>query len=183
MRGVAVGAFGASLLILVTGMALHAVSRMPRREVEGKISPREWQAWIGLCVNAAGAVCFATRLPLLAEGAGPAARDVAVSLIGLLLAWLVLSRLLAARWKGRVQVDERDRQVEIPAAGWSRGAVVAGLVGLALTFGFSPPGRLQWASHFLIGNLLVFVLACGWLAEHAGMVWMYWRDRSRSQQV
>ncbi len=176
------GAYGAGLLVLATAAALYTVSRMPRGEVDGAVSPSEWQAWIGLCVNLVGVLYFVLNLPLLAEGPGLAAREVGVNLLGLLLAWWALSALLNSRWKGRVLADERDSQIEARARNWNLCAVVVGLLGLAVMFAASPSDRLQWASHFLIGCLLVFVLVCGWMVEHAGMAWMYWSDR-RSQRA
>ena len=93
------------------------------------------------------------------------------------VAWSVLSGVLGARWKGRVQEDERDREIEKRAAGWGRGALIACIVGLALMLAFSPAERLAWATHFMIANLLVFALMWGWLCEYVATALMYWKDR------
>ena len=89
----------------------------------------------------------------------------------------LLSGVLGARWKGRVQEDERDREIEKRAAGWGRGALIACIVGLALMLAFSPAERLAWATHFMIANLLVFALMWGWLCEYVATAMLYWRDR------
>jgi hypothetical protein len=76
-----------------------------------------------------------------------------------------------------VQEDERDREIEKQASGWGRGALVAVIIGLAVMLGFSPAAKLEWASHFMIANLLVFALMWGWLCEYAATAVMYVRDR------
>ena len=43
--------------------------------------------------------------------------------------------------------------------------------------GFSPAERLQWATHFMIGNLLVLSLMVACLFEHAARAIQYWQDR------
>ena len=78
-----------------------------------------------------------------------------------------------------MEEDERDREIAARAAGWGRGALVLCLVGIAVMLGFSPPERLQWATHFMVANLLVFVLMWHCLVEYAATVAMYVRDRRR----
>ena len=51
------------------------------------------------------------------------------------------------------------------------------VIGLALMLGFSPAARLAWATHFMIANLLVFMLVASCLVEYAATVIAYWRDR------
>ena len=53
------------------------------------------------------------------------------------------------------------------------------ITAFAVLLGLSPPHRLQWASHFMVANLLVFALMWGWLVEYAATVVMYVRDRRR----
>jgi hypothetical protein len=84
---------------------------------------------------------------------------------------------MRSRWKGVVQQDERDRDIEKHASRWGREALIVVIVGLAVMLGFSPAEKLQWATHFMIANLLVFALMCGWLCEYAATVIYYWRDR------
>ena len=99
------------------------------------------------------------------------------NLVLLLVAWSVLLGVLGARWKGRVQEDERDREIEKQAAGWGRRGLMFVVIGLAVMLAFSPADRLAWATHFMIANLLVFALMWGWLCEYAATAVMYWRDR------
>src|SRR3546814_15938888 len=89
----------------------------------------------------------------------------------------VLSSVVASRWKGQVQEDERDREIARHASGWWRGALIVFLVGLAVMLGFSPAERLHWASHMMIANLLVLALMWGCLVEYAATAVVYWRDR------
>ena len=107
----------------------------------------------------------------------PQATAVGRNLVLLLVAWAVLSSVVASRWKGRVQEDERDRDIARQASGWGRGATIACVVALAVTLGFSPAERLLWASHLMIANLLVLALMCGCLFEYATTAVAYWRDR------
>ena len=178
--GIDIGTLGMVLLVAAAWTSLAAVSTMPRGEFEQGIAPGEWQARIGLVFMVVAVVYFLARLHVFQGQAtvhAPGARAVARNLVLLLVAWTVLSQVLAARWKGRVQKDERDRAIEVKAAGWGRGVLVFGIVGLAVTLGLSPADRLDWATPFLLGNLLVLALMVGWLAEHAATVVLYWRDR------
>jgi uncharacterized membrane protein len=95
----------------------------------------------------------------------------------LLVAWSVLSRVVASRWKDEVQEDERDREIARQASGWGRGALIVCVIGMAVTLAFSPPDRLLWASHMMIANLLVLALMWGCLFEYAATAVAYWRDR------
>src|SRR3546814_7402838 len=62
------------------------------------------------------------------QGAGvpfnPEATAVGRNLVLLLVAWAVLSSVVASRWKGQVQEDERDREIARHASGWWRGALI-----------------------------------------------------------
>ena len=122
---------------------------------------------------------FASHLQLFdGTAAGEhAARAVAGRLVLLLVAWTVLSRVLASRWQSAVDEDERDRAIAGHAAGWWRGTAAVGVLVLAVTLGMSPPERLAWASHFMIANLLVLALMCAWTAECAATALLYLRDR------
>ena len=88
-----------------------------------------------------GVLYFLGRASVFVAGhwGDPHAGAVARNLVLLLVAWTVLSSTLAARWKGRVEEDERDREIAARAAGWGRGALVLCLVGIAVMLGFSPP--------------------------------------------
>lgn len=182
--GIDLGMLGTAMLVTVAWVSMYAVSATPQGALEHSVSPGEWRAWIGLGFMLLATLYFASRIHLFQDG-GPAdsphAGAVVRNLVMLMIAWAVLSGVLGARWKGRVQEDERDRQIAARASDWGRGALVFAIVGLAVLFGFSPSERLQWATHFLIGNLLVFVLMLGWLVECAATVAMYRRDRRQAR--
>ncbi len=175
--GVDIGGLGVSLLAVVAWASLYAVSRAPAGGIEHAVSPGEWKAWIGLGFMLVGTSYLLGRIELMDGESMAQASAVARKLVMLLIAWIVLSKVLADRWKGRVQEDERDREIEVRAAGWGRGALVFAVVGLAVLLGFSPADRLQWATHFMIGNLLILSLMVAWLVEYAATAGMYWWDR------
>lgn len=172
-----IGGLGMTLLIGCTWIALYAVSSMPRGEFEQGVSPGEWRAWIGFVFMLAATVYFVSHAEAFNGDDRAAAQRVATHLVLLLVAWSVLTQLMASRWKDRVQQDERDREIEIRGAAWGRGALVVGVIFLAVTLGLSPEHKLWWATHFAIGNLLVLVLMIGWLVEAGAIAITYWRDR------
>lgn len=177
--GVDAGKFGMALLVTATWGSLLALSMLPRGESEAVISPGEWKAWIGSAFMLMAVAYFLSSYEIFV-GAGlgdPDARAVASNLVMLLVAWAVLSQVMASRWKGAVEEDERDREIARNAAGWGRGALIASIVGFALMLGFSPAEKLQWATHFMLANLLVFALMWGWLVECVATAVMYLRDR------
>ena len=175
--GADIGGLGVNLLVVVAWVSLYAVSRTRAGAIEHAASPGEWKAWIGLGFMLVGTAYFLGRIELMGGESMAQASAVARNLVMLLIAWIVLSKVLTARWKDRVQEDERDREIEVRAAGWGRGALVLAVVGLAVLLGFSPADRLQWATHFMIGNLLVLSLMGSWLVEYAATAGMYWWDR------
>ena len=174
------GPLGMVLLVASAWGALYLVQFSARDEGEHAISPGEWRARIGFAFMLGAVAYFVAKLDLFA---GPGAVDsadaraVARNLVMLGIAWVVLGQAMASRWKGRIQEDERDREIARQAGHWGHGVLVIGLIGLAVTLGFSPAHRLQWASHFLLANLLVLVLMLGWLCEYAATAVYYWRDR------
>lgn len=177
--GVDTGPLGMVLLATATWTSLFALSQLPRGEAERVLAPGEWKAWIGTGFMALGMAYFLGNADVFAAGeAGdPAPRRVATHLVLMLVAWTVLTQVLASRWKGAVEEDERDRQIAVRAAARGRGALVASIAAFAVLLGLSPPHRLQWASHFMVANLLVFALMWGWLVECAATAALYWRDR------
>lgn len=176
------GHAGMVLLVGAAWTSLLALSRLPRGEGERAIAPGEWKAWIGTGFMLVAVLFLATRAELFL---GPSvdrytAQGVARSLVMLLIAWAVLSRVVAARWKGTVEEDERDRAVARRASSHGRTALVATVIALAALLGFTPVERLAWASHLGIANVLVFALMLGWLVEYAATALIYLADRRRS---
>jgi len=180
--GLDAGRLGMALLVTAAWSSLLALSMLPRCEGEAALAPGEWKAWIGLGFMLVATLYFLVKLRLFAGESFPQAplsSGVARDLVMLLVAWVVLSQVVAARWKGRVEADERDREIEANAAEWGRGGLVFCVIGLAVLFGFSPAERMQWATPFMVANLLVFALMWGWLVEYAASVALYVRDRRR----
>jgi len=178
--GVDLGKWGTALLVTVAWVSMFAVSQTPPGEAERSLSPGEWKAWVGVAFMLAATGYFVAKAHVFVDGHAwdnHEARAVGRNLVLLLVAWSVLNGVLGARWKGRVQQEERDREIGQQAAGWGRGALTACMIGLAVMLAFSPADRLAWATHFMIANLLVFALMWGWLCEYAATAVMYWRDR------
>jgi hypothetical protein len=171
-------------MILLTGSAwglLYVVSRMPREALTDSASPAEWQARIGAGFTAIAMAYFLAKMHLFNDAPiphNPHAAAVGRNLVMLLIAWTILSNVMASRWKGMVDADERDREIAVQAAGWGRGVLIVCIVGIAVMLGFSPAHRLEWATPLMIGNLLIFALMWGWLCEYVATIVFYWRDRA-----
>ena len=180
LLGFGPGKWGMALLVAVAWVSLLAAQSMPRGDLDRAASPGEWKAWIGVVFMAVAVAYFLAKIRVF-QGAGPPfnreATAVGRNLVLLLVAWTVLSSVVASRWKGQVQEDERDREIARHAIGWWRGALVVFVVGLAVMLGFSPAEKLRWASHMMIANLLVLALMWGCLVEYAATAVAYWRDR------
>lgn len=180
LLGIDTGNVGMVLLITVTWASLFAASRLPRDTVTQAASPGEWKAWIGTAFMAAAVAYFASNADVFLAATvwnDPGTRRVVRNLVLLLIAWSVLSSVLATRWKGTVAEDERDREIAAKAVGWARTGLLVFGIGLAVTLGLSPPDRLQWASHLMIANLLIFGMMASCLVEYVAIAVYYWRDR------
>ena len=179
------GQLGMVLLIACAWGLLYLVSRLPGDALQRAASPAEWKAWIGTGFIAVAMAYFLAKLPVLQAAVFPhdaGADAVGRNLVMLLIAWAILSSLLASRWKGAVEEDERDRDIAVRAAGWGHSALIFSIVGVAVTFGFTPADRLEWATPRMIGNMLVFALMWGWLCEYVATLAYYWVDRRGLEQ-
>jgi hypothetical protein len=179
LLGVDSGQAAMVLLMTTAWLSLYRISKTPRDRLEGIASPGEWRAWLGLGFMLVAVIYLLVKAQVFQQMSAwndPGAAAVARNLVVLLIAWAVLSKVLRSRWKGAVQEDERDREIEKHAAGWGHGALVFCVVGIAVMLGFSPAEKLQWAKPLAIANLLVFALMWGWLCEYAATVAMYRRD-------
>lgn len=173
------GTLGMMLLIASAWGLLYIVSQTPREALERSASPAEWKARIGAGFIAVAIAYFLAKMHVFNDAVlphNPHANAVARNLV-LLIAWSILSSVLASRWKGAVEEDERDRQIAVMAAGWGRGALIFSVVGIAVTLGFTPADRLEWATPPMIGNMLVFALMWGWLCEYVATLAYYSSDR------
>jgi uncharacterized membrane protein YidH (DUF202 family) len=180
LLGVDTGQAGTALLVTVAWVSMYAVSRLPRDELGALASPAEWKAWIGAGFMAVAIGYFLAKIEVFAAAevfGDPGAGAVARNLVLLLVAWTILSSVMASRWKGAVEEDERDRAIAARAAGIGRVALIVCVIGLAITLGLSPAEKLQWASHFLVANLLVMAVMWGGLFEYVSSAVLHWRAR------
>ncbi|MGE3103956.1 MAG: hypothetical protein AB7K14_01775 [Lysobacterales bacterium] len=178
LLGLDSGNLGVALAATVAWGSIYGVSVAPRGALEESVSPGEWDAWIGLGFTVLVAVYLLAKADVIAAAADR--RDLGAigrSIVMLLIAWGILSWTLASRWKQQVTEDERDREIAVRAAGWGRGALVFGVIGLIVLFGFSPADRLSWATPLVVANLLILVLVAGSIVEYAVIGASYWRDR------
>lgn len=176
--GIDPGGFGFGLLVLVAWCAVHGISVAPRGELDEAVSPGEWRAWVGLGYTLVVAGYLLAKADVIV--AATDLRDlgrVGRNIVLLLVSWAVIAQALQWRWKGKVLEDERDRDIEVRAAGWARGALVFSLFGVAVMYGLSPPERLAWATPIATAHLLVFVLVWHCLVEYFVTALSYWRDR------
>lgn len=173
------GQFGMVLLVTSAWGLLYVVSRMSGEDLQRSASPAEWKARIGAGFTAVAMVYFFAKLHVLKDATlphDPDATAIGRNLVLLLIAWLVLSEVLASRWKGAVEEDERDREIAVLAAGWGHRALIFCIVGIVM-LSFTPADRLEWATPLMIGNLLIFALMWGWLCEYIATLAYYRRDR------
>lgn len=174
------GNLGMVLLVASAWGLLYSVSRLPREALARSASPAEWKARVGAGFTLIAMVYFLAKMHVFDDAPIPHNTDataVGRNLVLLLIAWTILSSVLASRWKGVVEEDERDREIMVQAAGWGRAALIFSIVGIAVMLGFTPATRLAWATPLMIGNLLVFALMWGWLCEYVATLILHWRDR------
>lgn len=180
-----VGHLGMVLLIASAWGLLYSVSRLPREALARSASPAEWKARIGAGFTLIAMVYFFAKMHVFNDAPIPHNLDataVGRNLVLLLIAWTILSSVLALRWKGVVEEDERDREIAVQAAGWGRAALIFSIVGVAVMLSFTPAEKLEWATPLMIGNLLIFALMWGWLWEYVATLILYRRDHWRERQ-
>jgi hypothetical protein len=176
--GIDLGGFGIGLSALVAWAAIHGITVAPRGELDETVSPGEWKAWVGLGFSVLVAGYLLAKSDVIASVSdyrdlGRIGRNVVL----LVIAWAVVSHVLAWRWKGGVIEDERDREIEARATSWGRGATVFVVFGIAVVLGLSPASRLAWATPILVAHMLVFALIWGSIMEYVVTAFSYWRDR------
>lgn len=179
LLGVDTGQAGTALLVAVAWISMFLASRLPADELEAA-SPAEWKAWIGTAFMVVAVGYFLAHVEVFAAArvfGDPDAGAIARNLVLLLVAWSILSSVVASRWKGAVEEDERDRAIATRAAATGRVALIVCVIGLAVALGLSPAAKLQWASHFMVANLLVLAVMWGCLFEYAASAILHWRAR------
>jgi hypothetical protein len=181
LLGIDTGNVGVAMLLGGLWLSLWWLSRVPVETLQGTASPAEWQAWIGLGFLGMAIVYFLVKLPLFAAP-GPLTDHPEVARAGrngvmLLVGWFVLSSVLGRRWRERVQLDERDREIAARGCTWARGFLVAALFVLAVTLALTPPGRLEWATPVLLAQALILIAMVSHWIELAVQAASYRRDR------
>ncbi|TXH72072.1 MAG: hypothetical protein E6Q88_06955 [Lysobacteraceae bacterium] len=180
LLGIETSWLGMGLLPLVTWAMFYAVSRIPREDLVGSASPAEWHARIGIGFNLIAMIYFFAHMPDFNNAdlpQNPEAVAVGRNLVLMLIAWAAIAYILAGRWKGVAEDDERDCEIAAEAAAWGRGALIFAVIGIVVMLGLTPSSKLEWATPTMIGNLLVFALMWGWFCEYAATLAYYWRDR------
>ena len=151
-------------MVALSWGALYAVYRLPRADQESVIAPGEWRAWITLLVISQLVINLLLNA-WRSDGASLLEGLYRGSVIGntilLIFAWMVVYSAIDKRWRGQVQEDERDREIDRIAAGWGMGAFALCIIGIAVMLGMSPPEKLLWAKPPVIANLLIFALLWG----------------------
>ena len=182
--GIDTGNAGVALLVTVTWISLYAVGRMPNGDLDNAVSPGEWHAWIAFGFTAAIAA-YAIANAHLFQGPplwqNPDANRIGRNIALLAIAWMILSQVLNARWRHKVQQDERDRAIEASAVSWARAGLGVYVIGLALMLGFSPAAKLAWAPPPMIAHLLIVGLILSCLIEYGITALAHWRDRRLAQ--
>lgn len=176
--GIDLGGFGIGLAALAAWYAIHVLSTAPRGEWDEVVAPGEGRAWIGLVFTALVAAYLLSKHEFIAKADD--FRDlgrVGQNVFLLIVVWLVIAQVMRWRWKGRVQEDERDRQIERHAADWGHGAMVFCVIGVAAMLVLTPAPRLAWATPIATAHLLVFALLWGSIVEFTVTLFAYWRDR------
>lgn len=180
LMGIDTGKAGFALLMATVWGSLYALYRWPRGELDGAVSPGEWQAWIGT-IFMAQLTAYVLVQSLGFSGAplleNPDARAIGGNVVMLIIAWLVVSSVMRSRWKGRVQEDERDREIDRVASDWGSGALAVCIIGIAVMLGISPAEKLAWATPLKIAHLLVFALLWSGLVRYAATAIQYWHER------
>src|SRR3546814_6910921 len=93
-----------ALLVTAAWVLLFAAQSLPRGDLDRAASPGEWKAWIGVVFMAVAVAYFLAKIRVF-QGAGvpfnPEATAVGRNPVLLLVAWAVLSSVVASRWKGQ----------------------------------------------------------------------------------
>lgn len=174
------GGFGTAVLSLVGCGVLLAMFRTGAPTLGKGIAPGEMRAWIGVAFMVALLGYFVSHLDLfvgVTSIQSTASQEVGRQMALLVIGWIVVSAIATSLRRDEIREDERDREIDRGSADLGRSAVVAMVMILAVLISFSPAERLEWATHVMIGVLLIVILMIGTLIENATSAVRYWRDR------
>ncbi len=179
--GLPLGWLGMFLFVAAVWFSVAQLHAIPASDEEAQVAPGEWQAWVGVAFAGAVIAVLVLKadlfLPQLPIHRNPEIGAAGKSIGTLFVAWLVLAQVLKQRWAGRVQADERDVRIALVAGQWARYATAFGVVGIAVTLGFSDTGHLRDFSYPSIAQMLMLALVCGLWVEQLVAAALYWRDR------
>lgn len=166
--------------LLWRGPKLQAASGEDEGEAPASMSAAERDSWVGLAFSAAILVYFALRASQMVAADGSMAPE--ASAIGqhigiLVIGWVVLSSILRHSQRDAVNEDERDKAIAQRATAWARMVLVVFVIGVAVTFAFTPQDHLQWAVPMVISNMMMFGLIMSCLIEYAVTALAYLRQR------
>lgn len=178
--GIQADNLGIFVLVASSWSALGGVVRLQRENFDNEVSPGEWRAWIAFAFTAVIGIyaCLQSGVfngPTLWQNAD--ARHVGRTIAMLVVAWVVVSSIMRQRWRGRVQHDERDREIAQRAGNHARLALSLLAIALAVLLAFTPAARLAWAPPPMIAHLIVLGLIAASLVESGYTALAYWRDR------
>ena len=143
----------------------------------------EREIWHGLASTSLIGAQIATALylagPSLALGSADAIQLGRTS--GTLIGGAVLSYFILHRRE--VERDERDLGIAAHASRVSSRVLMALIIVLAVTLGFTPPSRLAPMSHVFLAHLLVLILVTSSLVAHALQLWGYRRDARLAREA
>lgn len=149
-------------------------------EAPATVSAAERDAWVGLAFTAVILAYFTLRASLMVDADGsmaPEASEIGRHIAVLVIGWVVLSSILRRSQRDAVNEDERDKAIAHRATAWARMTLVVFVIGVAVTFAFSPAERLQWAGPMVISNMMMFGLIISCLIEYAVTALDYLRQR------
>lgn len=175
--GIETSAIGTGLLLLTVWAGLWWSTRL-QANPDSSVSPGEVRAWVALVFTVVIAAVLVSNAGRILDAEGIAdLRGIGRTFAMLIIGWLIFSSVLRQRFRGAVQEDERDKDVERRAQGSAHTATCLLLVGLAVTLGLTPAGRLEWARPIVIAHLLILLLVVSSLVACVVSVWLYRRDR------
>lgn len=176
--GIDTGSIGAAIMLAAAWIGLGLASRIAD-DPESPRSPGEQKNWVALAFSGLIGALVVFKAGLFANAETVAdLREVGRPIAMLIAGWLIFGSLLRQRLGKRIQQDERDMAVGRAADVTAYVTLCFMVVGIAVTLGFTPRTRLDWATPIALANLLVFALVLASFVGHAVAAWRYWRDRA-----
>lgn len=176
--GIDTGSIGAAIMLAAAWIGLGLATRIPD-DPDSPRSPGEQKNWVALAFSSliGALMIFKAGVFVNAESVADL-REVGRPIGMLIVGWIIFGSLLRRRLGRRIQQDERDVAVERASDLTAYVTLCVVVMGIAVTLGFTPRTRLDWATPIALANLLVFALVLASFVGHAVAAWRYWRDRA-----